>query len=433
MQSSTTVIRATVHDAEGPWARRHLVHAIAGALALSSFATVFASSKATSILMACAFAVGLLARALTPRAMERPASLACSKGQVRVTEAGLLARKLRAKDIVGATTARHGDHFVISFGLRGREGKPIHFELATEDDVKTVCDALGIGHAGFGVVGFTLRARPRDRWEAAIRAITAAFWLLFATGMWMGVDGRPLSVVGAIFGVILANASVLFWMLRRAPAQQVVMRSDGAHVGASTAWRPIPYGAFDGVKATKDALSGPSLGLPIASKPAGWLPDGMSEAERAILVSQLQGAASRAYGGHALKEEGPATLEALRRNGASVGQWLAHLDAVAASLARGGGTYRSGTIDATDLWRALEDPDADPELRMAAGRLLAHLEPKELASRVSPLLETIRHDAVKKRIRVAIEPDAARAEQEMLALEEAELAEQVRASRRRRV
>jgi hypothetical protein len=426
---SNTVVTATLHDAEGPRHRRFALEALAIVLGLASFGLVFAgvSGPTISVAMAASIAMALFSRVLMPRARARRATLVCSKGSVRVTKAQTLNRTLRARDIVGATTARHEEHFVMSFGLKNREGRPLHLEVDTEDDVRTVCDALGIGHAGFGSVGFTLRARPRDLFEAIVRVVCGMLWLSFGAGM--AFHDPYFGIAGVIGGVVLMNVVIVLWIMRRVPGPQIVLRSDGAHEGANRAWRPIPYTSLDGASVERDAITAPSLDFTLPAKPSAWLTDGMSLAERDILVSQLRGAAARTRGNRALKDEGPSTLQVIARNGEKMGDWLARLDAMAAAIGSGGGSYRSATFDTNDLWRLLEDPDADAEMRVAAVRMLGRLDPEGSKLRVPPVLDTVRDESVKRRIRVATKPDTGEVEEELLALEEEECLAPQRMSR----
>jgi hypothetical protein len=97
------------------------------------------------------------------------------------------------------------------------------------------------------------------------------------------------------------------------------------------------------------------------------------------------------------KDEVSETVEPLRRRrGEQAAPWLARVDALASSV---GGGYRGSTFSREDLWHALEDPEADPDLRAAAARVLARVAPDELKVRVEPVLES-EHDP-KTRIRIA--------------------------------
>ncbi len=424
------ILSATLHDAEGSWRRRFLVPAIAGALGFAALFTFSLPGKVGAVVMAAAVAIGMFSRVLTPRASSRRAEVVCTKGRVRIRNAGLLNRELRPKDIEGATTARHGDHFVLSLGIKDRQGKPVHLELATEEDVKTVCDALGIGHYGVGVVGFSLRARPRDLCEIVVRSMAGLLWTTFAVALLLGPSADGVRTLSAVFGVVMTNLAALLWVMRKAPSPQIVLRADGAHQGMGNTWQPIAYGALDAIATTKDTITLSSQIAPLPAKPSTWLADGMSPAEREILVSQLQSAAARAHGHQKIKEQGPSTLDTLRRNGATVSQWLDRLDGVAASVVRVVGGYRGATFDVADLWRVFEDPDGEWELRVGAGRMLKQIAPQELAIRVAPVLETVRDERVKKRISLALDPDTARAQYEMAALEEAELTRERLAGRR---
>jgi len=70
-----------------------------------------------------------------------------------------------------------------------------------------------------------------------------------------------------------------------------------------------------------------------------------------------------------------------------------------ACVALGGG-YRGGALEADDLRVALGDPDLDVELRVAAARVLARVDP-EVRTRVVELAHTAPNAARAKALRVA--------------------------------
>ena len=72
-----------------------------------------------------------------------------------------------------------------------------------------------------------------------------------------------------------------------------------------------------------------------------------------------------------LKNDVTGRVDVLRRNGESPRDWLARLDVTGQTLAAGAG-YRGTTLDSEDLWAILEDPEAEPDLRAAAARVLRH-------------------------------------------------------------
>ncbi len=90
-----------------------------------------------------------------------------------------------------------------------------------------------------------------------------------------------------------------------------------------------------------------------------------------------------------------------------------HLDDIAAT-ANGGYEHRGGiTFGKDELRQAFEDPDAEPELRAAAGRVLLRLSPEDARVRVPLVLDTLRDENVRKRIEILLDDDAERAEREI--------------------
>jgi hypothetical protein len=62
-------------------------------------------------------------------------------------------------------------------------------------------------------------------------------------------------------------------------------------------------------------------------------------------------------------------------------------------------------VDRTELWEALEDPDAPPAVRAASARLLARIAPEEAPRRIADALAVERDGATRARIRIALEED----------------------------
>lgn len=403
-----TTITATLHDSEGPLRRLALWPLIAASL-VSAAVPLAHWSPSASIITALLGAMIASFTRLLPRARSRSAKLLVRKGRVRVREAGLLDRVLRPKDVVGATTARLGHRFVLTLSLRARPAKPIHFELDSVEHMTDVCDALGVGHHGYGVVGFDLRAQPQDKVETVLRV---------GVGFGLGLTGIVLADRPDFWFLVMLvpwalGPFVLLAYLMRAVARPLLyLRGDAMFVSARRGWS-LPYRSIEqiattetGIVVNRDAIR------EIDARPSSWMREGMSAAEREILVAQITAASRRAHGKSALKDDASTALDALRRGSMSIGQWLSHLDGIAAA-ASSGGAYRGVTFNASDLSRTFEDPDGDPELRAAAGRILLRLAPEETRARVGPVLETVRDDDVRTRLALTIDEDAVHAEREL--------------------
>ena len=106
-----TIIEATLHDGAGPRLRRMIMPGLAAlAFVLAPFASLWAGEPSFATLLILSGAVlAMLARVVPPRPRPARARLACSKGSVRVEDAGLLDQTLRAKDVVDKDRARFAE------------------------------------------------------------------------------------------------------------------------------------------------------------------------------------------------------------------------------------------------------------------------------------------------------------------------------------
>ena len=90
--------------------------------------------------------------------------------------------------------------------------------------------------------------------------------------------------------------------------------------------------------------------------------------------------------------------------------WLERLDSTATNL---GGGYRSANLTKESLVLALSDPDAAPEVRVGAARVLYRLSADETRTRVAEICETVRDPALKKQLRVVLTDDLDEAASEL--------------------
>jgi hypothetical protein len=79
--------------------------------------------------------------------------------------------------------------------------------------------------------------------------------------------------------------------------------------------------------------------------------------------------------------------------------------------------YRGHTLDTQDLWAVLEDPEAEPNLRAAAARVLRHSPKPETRTRIDAAVAAVRDEGVNKRMRIAIRDDVDNASQELQLLD----------------
>ena len=88
----------------------------------------------------------------------RTAELTTGPGYIAITKAGTRSQRIDARSIVGGTTARtrNGILFTLSHAKRDQ---PITIEVESEADAERIRHALGIGHGGFGSVGWRTARR----------------------------------------------------------------------------------------------------------------------------------------------------------------------------------------------------------------------------------------------------------------------------------
>jgi hypothetical protein len=93
----------------------------------------------------------------------------------------------------------------------------------------------------------------------------------------------------------------------------------------------------------------------------------------------------------------------LKRGDASVGDWLARVDAIAATQNAPG--YRGAQFSQDDLWGAVEDHETAPDIRAAAARLLMRISPEKSQDRVAAVLGSIHDDTEREHLRAALDSD----------------------------
>jgi hypothetical protein len=389
-----------------------------------------------AFLLACLLPVGDLATSLlfiasgglfclTPfvplRMKPRQAQLEFHPGYVAVKNAGRMNQKIRAKDILGATTALVPEGVLLTLNHKKRKNVPIQIVVKSLDEVKTVRDALGIGHDGFGTVFFSTDSRTGQMADGVMRgAALLGFLGAAVTRITDSGDGYiafiVLAIIAAVVG-LLARASG-----SSSVAPYIAMRADGVHVFGQQGWRVIPYAAIAGISERADGIAiqlhPPYPPVFVKAKPTQFMYQGLSAEERSLAVAQMLSASQRAHGGAAPKPEVTTRVDILKRNGEAPRAWLARLDVAAQTV--GNQSYRGGTLDEGDLWTILEDPDADVEMRAASARILKDRSP-DARVRVDTIIGAVRQDTAQKRIRIALTDDLETAGREMELLEQEEM------------
>lgn len=359
----------------------------------------------------------------------RAAELVTGPGFVRIEKAGLRSQTIRAKDIIGGSTARTASGLLLTFQHKHRD-QPITLEVKTDAEADEIRHALGIGHGGFGSLAWRTNIDSIQRAGIAGRLVAAIAGL----GVMLGIVGPEAllaltigftawaGVLGAIFGVVALFAP-------DAPPS-LYMDRNGLRLGTVRGWFSLPYAAVLGVHEAPNALTF-SVPQPYGQVPVervGALYGGLSPVEREILVAQVTAATGRAHGAGPEKQDVTGRLDMLRRNGEPPSAWFARLDLVGQMLGTGAHSgYRGTPLVAEDLWAILEDPEAEAELRTAAARVLRHATP-DARVRIDAAVAATRDDYMTRRLRIATEADAQAAGSELLHLEAEEHSERLRAA-----
>jgi len=350
----------------------------------------------------------------------RTAELVCGPGYIDITRAGSRNQRIGAGDISGGTTARTSEGIVLTLQHRRRE-QPITLELESEAEVEKVRHALGIGHGGFGVVAWQTEIDGTQR-AAIVGRVLAALWTgltVIATLTGSSNTGLVVGMLLAIFGVVgvILGFAGLFSPLGQ---PSVIMAADGLRLRTPRGWFALPYDAIhrvDDGNVLSFAMPAPYRSVVVERSSS--LLGGPSGDDRRVLVAQIRAAAHRARGFGPQKDDVTGRVDVLRRNGESPRDWLVRLDMAGQMLSAGPG-YRGNTLDLQDLWAILEDPEAEPELRAAAARVLRHSPGPDTRIRIDAAVAAVRDESTNRRLRIAVRDDLDRASQELAYLDAVE-------------
>lgn len=370
-------MRARVHDRAGPRGPKLIVTAIGFAIiALAVSLCVLVESS--SPLRAVPFSVGLAILAVVCagwiRFQSRVAEIEVGPGRVRVRR-GLASLTLKSDTIAGATTSYHEGGVALTLTLATRDRlQPVTLALANEDEAERVRGALGIPRDGKGETSFPVEEPSVVRVGRTCAIIGGALVLLpvpFALLATLSDDPPRLGAFASLayHGALVLLVS-LVQFIPRAPhlARRVVMRPEALYLPGLDGADTIAYGAIERVW-----QEGTSICVATADKKARAVPTVMNVDECAVAVSHLEAARRRALGEGPRRVEVAERLAVLRRNDEPVSAWLQRVDSLA-SLARVQG-YRGSALDRDDLHVAVTDVDLALDLRVAAGRVLARVDP----------------------------------------------------------
>jgi hypothetical protein len=407
-----TTFRATVFDPSRPPRLAWVLGLALPFWALSALTVTDGVSALFSTGLATLLALGTL-----PRRPPRDVLVTCGPGVVRLGRNGT---SLRARDVFGATTARVGDRVSLVVGYARRKRNPVVLTLPDEGALHAVCDSLGIGHHGFGIVDAV--ATPPDvvllRHWAAGAALVCLLLALF--GAPLGSGATAAAALLATVATLVAGLAILTEM--GSPRRVIRLTSHGVFVPILLSGSTfVPFATIEHVEVLRNGLS---LTVVNAGKPSvvlvpvrlsRWLREGLDPVDLEHLAAQIRAASERAHGRFALKDEPSATVELLRRKGGeSLRAWYARLDSIVAGAAG----YRGTAVESVDLWKVLEDPEADADLRSAAARVLAQRTPELVRARVGGVLAAVRDDRVRTRIAASLDEEVLEREEQAEAFEE---------------
>jgi hypothetical protein len=344
----------------------------------------------------------------------REVELEVRKGQLAIRGTGWLGRRqLRAREVIALSTASGQEGRVAlalslsSAGL-GRTTRPLLIEVSETEQADIVCDALGVGRRGLGQLEWPTAPRSNDRAER-----------LAVAGLLLSSIALPLIRLGSrseealvLTGMTLFASLVLFLataLQSKAPPPALRLKPESLDLSQTgCGWAEVPYDCIERVERTDEGialtLSPPHSKILIPVAPGPFAARQAGEDEMAHVIAQIQDASLRARGfGRAERPLGDGVDE-LRRGGESVRAWLERLDGYAVSLGKGS-AYRHELVSSHDLWQALEDPDADAELRVAAARVLVRVAPEEARLRVATVAETVHDEDMRRGLVMAAEDE----------------------------
>ncbi len=385
-------MRARLYDRRGPptsW--RVFLSLAATCAALSLMKLACGGEVGQELLAVGAFlALAVLAPA---RFAPRDVSLEVGFGEVRVRGSLFLGQSVRARDVIGASTARQDDGFLVSVQTTKRAAHPISFLVETEADAAKLRAALGVGHDGAGELAW------RTNEPSLVATGNVLGWIAFAAfaaHMIPRSEDNFMALAGLWYGTLPLLLALV--RLRSPPTIRVLLRPEALYLPDASGVRRVAYQELAEVTHLGRQLrlklhDGAELQVMLGVQP---------EAELSLLTAQIENARRRAAGEASARHDVSDRLANLERRGEPVPAWLARLDGLAAGASIGG--YRSAQLDRDALWVALEDADTSAELRLATARVLRQIEP-ERRTRIAELAATSRSPEVARGLRVACEVD----------------------------
>ncbi len=415
-------VRAKIHDPTGPRWTRLVLPALGMMGVLAGFFWWYADRTPLGPDFYMGMALLLAGPVILGRHAPRNAELVVHPGRIDVRRAGLLTQTIHAKDIGGASASASPGGIMLALERYGRNA-PTLLELPSDADGKAVRDALGIGHHGVGTLSWPIASRLVDRVSIATRSAAAVSALVLGVCAFLGINGEPASTVSAyclFFFPIVMFLALLRGRETNAHARIWLTPEDVRVQNGKGEWERIPYANIESAEVNSGWLvierrdESPFFAAAREVKHTRW---GMSHIEIAHVLAQIDAAARRARG-EAQPEPGIGAAAPLaRQDGERARAWLERLEATARQV-KDGPSYRGATIAEAELWAALENHDADPDVRAASARVLSRVAPASALARIDAVVATVRDEGAKRRIRVALDPDLERATQELEEMED---------------
>lgn len=377
--------------------------------ALAIVGTVLAVASVGAHVAGPVFVVGMaitLLYGLRPRRRPHETRVFCNIGRVWIPKVGTI----RARDVVGATTARFGNHVTLMLAHKRRKS-PVFIEVADEGELRDICKSLGIGHHGFGSVDVPVRQTGADKLRYIVHPATLA--VIIAAFLASGETQATLASWATMFGMLAGMVGII---TLATPPPKIRVTSSGVYLATKDGQAFAPFSSIKRITLSKDAIvvelrtaEDTSVIWRVDATQATWRRQLASRAELEQLVAQIQAAVDRAHGKFVVKPEPETALAQLRRaEGEPLRAWLARID----TLNIGATAYREASIEEPELWALLEDPEAAADTRAAAARVLARAAPDELKVRVANVLATERNERTRARIAASLDERALELEEE---------------------
>jgi hypothetical protein len=369
---------AIVHDPDGPRHRRFLLRLVALEVAVWPLFTGGVTVYALPFMLLVGALLAVNARRLLGRLRPRQATLSVGEGRIDVRGAGILDQRIRADRLVAASVVEGRGR--TSFALqRAGGGVPLLLEVDAPSDAQAIRAALGLRAGGFGEVVWPLGEvqeapkRRRRALRASAFALLAAPILLYCCYAALFAFGPGAFLFVVVIGVAALGTFPVALILLLAEAltarrsvetltldsrSLLVRTRDAKHVLRHSSVRHASV--VENGLAIEQSFTRSFVAADVGERSAF----GMSPEHLEHVAAFIQEAARRSI---ASPRRGEGTTGLLARRASETQEaWRARVETLSTAPAN----YRVATLDEGELWDALDDPDAEPELQLAAARLL---------------------------------------------------------------